>query len=265
MAISVVQHGQASSGTSISSLQANISATAAGSVLVVIGMFDAGAGVTSITVTDSAGDTYTADVGPTVAIQNTNAKYFSGHFVATTGTTFAKVTYNGGTPGFGDFVVWEVAGIPTPTPDKFQVDNGTGAVPGTHTTGTATGTLAAANEACFCYALCSGAFAAVTAGNGGWTHATDITNTGGAFEDQVVSSNASITGEFISGGTAGNWDEYTFTFRDATEAKTPIERESHPPPRDVKDYYPIGNLTTIATPPKPGVVPRPQLMGQMVM
>jgi len=215
MAISFLQRPNNQFTSAQASLQTNITAMTAGSVLVVFGIVDNATGITSITVTDSAGDTYTVGVNLTVvAIAGGTADFFYGAFFApTTGATFVKVTYNGGTsPTFGSLVVWEIAGLTSATFDKTARANG---LNGTNPDSGSSGTLSASAEAAICYVGIVNTMTGGSAGTG-WSNFSVIPNIGDAYEERVVASNAAINGTATAPAGSGDWESHLITIMSAS-------------------------------------------------
>jgi hypothetical protein len=208
MAISFLQRTSNSFGTAQASLQTNITATTAGSIVVVFGIVDNATGITSITVTDSAGDTYTIGLGLTTEAIGPAYFFYGAFFAPTTGTTFAKVTYNGGTsPTFGGLVVWEIAGLTNAAFDKFVRANG---LNGTNPDSGSSGTLSASAEAAICYVGIVNTMSGGSAGTG-WSNFNIVTALGDAYEEMVVSSNAAINGTMTAPAGSGDWESHLIT------------------------------------------------------
>jgi hypothetical protein len=201
MAISFLQrHNNAVAGGSptLSSVTVTISATAAGSVLMIAGAGGGSGTTTGVTITDSAGDTYTPAVPFTAGTTFSGGFYFAGAFLApSTGVTTVTVTLTGNNNAV-DCFVWEVAGLTNPAIDKHPSAEG---LNGVNPDSGSTGTLSAADEAAICYVGVSSSVTG-TAGTG-WANLTVNAN-GDAGEDRITAATTAINGT-INDTATGDW------------------------------------------------------------
>lgn len=211
MAISVLQQNKGDFTSSSSSFSlAFSSGISAGSVIVVFGSFPNS--VTGVTLSDGHGDTPTDSGNGLYNGTSIGSWSFLQAFLApTTGAKTITATYSGGTPGYGDLFIYEVAGLTSPKFDKVPaVNSGDVAT----ATSNATGTLSAANEIAFGLGITSLNF---TSGEAGWTQQI-APDTGDLGQYIVVSSTASLTS--TGSDNNGNWDMWIATLMSGSGGNT---------------------------------------------
>lgn len=186
MALSFVQITKGDFTSSSASFARTFSSgTSAGSIIVAAGSFANNA--TGVTVSDNNTDAVTDSGLGVVDIAGVGARIFCKAFLtATTGTTTVTATFTGGTPGFGDLYIWEIAGFTAPAFDKFVSAAGSALLVDSGSTGT----LSSATEAAIAFGCTAGV---ITTPGADWT--TGQGSTVGSNAGDGITSNTSSIGE----------------------------------------------------------------------
>lgn len=262
MAISFVQHAKIDIVGSSTTATANFTnPIAAGSIIVVMGMFDNAAN--SLTAATDLGGSPT--YSPSGFVLNGAIPAYSfalAFFSPPTGAQHVTLTYNA-TITYGDFFIWEIAGLTSAQFDKVLTRSDSTTTP----TAGSTGTLSAANEAATLYAVSSNTMTGV---GSGWTD-DGLTAYGSQGGERVLASSASINGDATAG--AGTCQIWAATFMSGGGGGTspiawnmPDEDRRRGPPQAQADFksawaprvfvpVPISGIAWMRPPPAERILP----------
>lgn len=186
-AISFLQAANGDFVVATASLNASFaSGVTAGSIVAACGSFDSA--TTSVTAADDKGDQSNTVVAVyTVSTFNAKAACFA-FYTPTAGAKVFTFSFTGTNPTFGDFFIWEIAGLTNAGADKTNHGDANG---GTVANSGATGTLSTANEAVIGYGTTSDGFNGTVAA--GFTSDGTSPHTGSIGAHQVVAATTSLT------------------------------------------------------------------------